>query len=408
MVSLATDQSVSEASASTELARNWPALVVAVWGASVGITGLIFYSFSTFVPLFQEREGWSRTQVAIGLSLGALGIMIAAPIVGRLVDRYGPRRILLISIPLLAIGFTLPSFAGGSPWTLWIAYLGLALIGMGASPVAYGRLVVTRFRKARGLALGFMLAGTGVSALLVPPFLAAVTQSYRITGGYLGLALLALTPWILIVAFVRDADPEAPQASAAQASQSPIATGGFGLSFFLIAVAFAIVSVGLTGVVVHLVAMMRDAGLTATQAGIVAGGVGVGVICARIVIGWILDNVYAPFVALGVFVLSAAGCLLLAYGGTDLAIVAAALIGVALGGEIDLIAYLVSRYFAQQHFAAIYGWQFGIFTVAASVSPLAIEALRGVDGSYAMPLTFAAVAVAVGGLPLLFLGKYRY
>jgi MFS family permease len=151
MVSLATDQSVSEASASTELARNWPALVVAVWGASVGITGLIFYSFSTFVPLFQEREGWSRTQVAIGLSLGALGIMIAAPIVGRLVDRYGPRRVLLISIPLLAIGFTLPSFAGGSPWTLWIAYLGLALIGMGASPVAYGRLVVTRFRKARAL-----------------------------------------------------------------------------------------------------------------------------------------------------------------------------------------------------------------------------------------------------------------
>lgn len=395
-----------QASAASELARHWLALLCAVWGTSVGLTGLMFFSFSSFVPLFEQREGWTRGEITIAISLTAFGILLSAPLVGRIIDKFGVRRVLLVAIPLLAIGLLLPTLAGGEPWTLWASYVGLAVLGIGASPIAYARLVTARFYKARGLALGAMLAGTGLSALFVPPFLAAVTESYGIAGGYIGLAALSLTPWLFFVFFIRDVEPV--QAKPVVQGESAPPTKGAALSFVLIAACFVIASLGLSGVVVHLVAMMRDAGLSAAQAGVVASGVGIGVICARVVIGFTLDHFYAPAVGIVVFVIAAGGCLLLAYGGTGYAMLAAALIGIAIGGEIDLIAYLVSRYFAPQRFGYIYGWQYGLFTIGAGFSPVALEILRTPDGGYTNALIFAAGAIIVGGLPLLALGQYRH
>jgi MFS family permease len=397
----------AEASVGAELKRHWPALIVGAWGGAVGLMGLMFYSFSSFVPLFEAREGWSRAEVSISLFATSIGILFAAPLVGRIIDRAGVRIVLLISIPLLAIGLLLPIFASSQPWTLWAAYFVMSVIGIGASPIACARLITARFFRARGLALGVVLAGTGVSALALPPFLAAITSTWGVNGGYVSLAVLAMTPWLYVLAFVKDTPAAQPSAQQAATETGGAGEKSWGL-FLLIAVSFFVVSLGLTGVVVHLVAMMRDVGLSAAQAGMVASGVGIGVIGARIVIGWVLDHIYAPAVALGVFVIAAAGCLLLAYGDITLAIVAAALIGVAIGGEIDLIAYLVSRYFPPQRFASVYGWQYGIFTLGASLSPLTIDAFRSDDGGYAIALTGAAIAVIVGGLPLLTLGRYRY
>jgi MFS family permease len=406
------EMTTREATATAELKRNWPALIAAAWGCCVGLTGLMFYSFSTFVPLFESREGWSRGQISIALPATALGFLFAAPFAGRLIDRYGVRRVLLISIPMLAFGLLLPSIASRAPWTLWMCYLLLSVIGIGASPIAYARLITARFNRARGLALGITLAGTGVSAIALPPIMTALTQTYGITGGYVGLAVLALTPWLYVALFVREIPMSTPAPSSASEATKPLsaprgASTGNTWRFAVIAASFFVVSLGLVGVVVHLVAMMRDAGLDAARAAIVASGVGVGVIAARVLIGWILDHVYAPMVAVVVFVAAAIGCLLLAHGGTGQAVLAAGLIGVAIGGEIDIIAYLVSRYFPPGRFGSIYGWQYGLFTVGAGLSPVLINALRTPDGAYTTSLTIAAIAAVVGGLPLLALGRYR-
>ena len=261
-----------------------------------------------------------------------------------------------------------------------------------------------RFIAARGLALGITLAGTGMAALLMPPFLAAVMGTYGLVGGYVGLALLALSPWFYVLIIARDHD--APTGKAAPERAPSAQPGDINLRhFWTIGLTFFFVSLGLAGVIVHLVPMMLDAGLTAQRAAFVASAVGVGVVLARVIIGWLIDHIHAPFVAAVVFVVAGGGCLLL---GPGVAIVAAVLIGIAIGAEIDLIAYLVSRYFPPPRYAGIYGWQFGFFAIGAGLSPLLIQAFRSPDGHYALSLSLCAVASVLAAIALLTLGRYRY
>jgi MFS family permease len=153
---------------------------------------------------------------------------------------------------------------------------------------------------------------------------------------------------------------------------------------------------------------MGDVGLSAEAAAGIASGVGLGVIGARVIVGWVIDRVRASFVAAAVFTAAAVGCVMLAYGGAGVAFPAAALVGIALGAEVDLVAFLVSRYFPRERYARIYGWQFGFFAIGAGLSPLFIDALRAADGGYAPALIASAVAAVAAAALLLTLGPYRH
>ena len=394
-------------SARAEIKAHWPLLIATAWGCGVGVTGLPFYSLSSFVRAFEVEMAWDRGAITASLLTLTIGMMIGGPIVGRLVDRFGARRVALLSIPLFSVGLLLPLLAQGAAWTLWAAYFFMALVGIGTSPITYTRLLMPRFMAARGLALGITLAGTGMAALLMPPFLAAVMGTYGLVGGYVGLALLALSPWFYVLIIARDHD--APTGKAAPERAPSAQPGDINLRhFWTIGLTFFFVSLGLAGVIVHLVPMMLDAGLTARGAAFVASAVGVGVVLARVIIGWLIDHFHAPFVAAVVFVVAGGGCLLLGFGGPGVAIVAAVLIGIAIGAEIDLIAYLVSRYFPPPRYAGIYGWQFGFFAIGAGLSPLLIQAFRSPDGHYALSLSLCAVASVLAAIALLTLGRYRY
>jgi predicted MFS family arabinose efflux permease len=115
--------------------------------------------------------------------------------------------------------------------------------------------------------------------------------------------------------------------------------------FWTISAGFAAVATAVSGMVVHMVPLLRDAGLALPQAAGIASLIGVGVILGRVLIGWAIDRIFAPYIACLVFMATACGCVLLNLGGAQAAPVAAFLIGFALGAEIDLIAYLTVRYF---------------------------------------------------------------
>ena len=394
-------------SARAEIKAHWPILVATAWGCGVGVTGLPFYSLSSFVKAFEVEMAWDRGAITASLLMLTIGMMIGGPIAGWLVDRLGARRVALLSIPLFAVGLLLPLLAQGAPWTLWAAYFFMALFGIGTSPITYTRLLMPRFLAARGLALGITLAGTGMAALLIPPFLATVMGAYGLVGGYVGLALLALSPWVYVLAVARDHDGEPGPAE--PETVAPVPAGDISVRhFWTIGLTFFFISLALAGVIVHLVPMMLDAGLTMQRAAFVASAVGVGVVLARVIIGWLIDHIHAPLVAAVVFVVAGGGCLLLGFGGASVAIVAAVLIGIAIGAEIDLIAYLVSRYFPPARYAGIYGWQFGFFAIGAGLSPLLIQAFRSPDGHYALSLSLCAVASVFAAVALLTLGRYRY
>jgi hypothetical protein len=152
--------------------------------------------------------------------------------------------------------------------------------------------------------------------------------------------------------------------------------------------------------------LLRDAGLSATHAARIASLIGIGVIAARLTIGYAVDLIFAPAVGTFVFALTAAGCWLLATAGTAVAPYAALLIGFAMGAEVDLIAYLVSRYFGLKHYGAINGCGYASYNAGAAFSPFLVGALFAATGGYALALQLTAVLCAIGGLALLTLGPY--
>jgi MFS family permease len=218
----------------------------------------------------------------------------------------------------------------------------------------------------------------------------------------LSLSALPLAFW-----FLRDP----PQVR--RVTEVPVADEGMELSealrsyrFWTIAAAFFAVSLGISGLILNMIAMLQDAGIPAAQAARIASFIGVGVIAARLSIGYVVDRVFAPAVGAGVLLLTAAGCWLLAAGGPDLAIGAALLIGFAMGAEVDLIAYLVSRYFGLRHFGVINGCGYAAYNAGAAISPFLIGTLFSLTGTYALALEITAGLCALAGLSLLTLGAY--
>jgi MFS family permease len=131
------------------------------------------------------------------------------------------------------------------------------------------------------------------------------------------------------------------------------------------------------------------------------------VIIGRIGVGALVDRYWAPAVALMVLVPAMAGCLLLAASpGLAGGAIAAVLIGVAAGTELDLLGFLVARYFGLADFARIYGRLFVFVAVAAGSAPPLFGLARDLTGSYAPAFLAAAGLLIIGASGLLALGPY--
>jgi len=125
--------------------------------------------------------------------------------------------------------------------------------------------------------------------------------------------------------------------------------------------------------------------------------------------GYFLDRFFGPYVALFLFAGVAVGISLLwgAHSG-GLTLLAAFLVGLGMGAEADIIAYLTSRYFGLRSFGEIYGYLFATFTLAGALGPVLMG--LGFDrlGSYRAPLLFFLAATLVATTLLTRLGPYVY
>src|SRR5262245_14830991 len=136
---------------------------------------------------------------------------------------------------------------------------------------------------------------------------------------------------------------------------------------------------------------------------------GGGLLVARAVSGYLLDHFFAPRVAVLIFGCAGAGIALLRIAGSqESALAAAFLIGLGVGAEVDIIAYLTGRYFGLRSFAAIYGCIFAAFSLAGGFGQYMMGAAFDATGSYAFPITLFCVATSVGVALMMRLGPYRY
>ena len=400
MVSVEHDVSTKQ----TEFRAGWVVLLAATLGCGLGQSSLPFYSLGAFIGPLNKEFGWGRGDVTSSFLYSTVALALTAPILGLVIDRVGGRIVALIAIPLFAAVLFALSQSNGS----LLAFHGLfglaALVGGGTTPVNYSRSVNRAFDKARGMALGISLAGMGVAAIVLPPLLTIVNENFGWRGGYKVLALLSLVPWVFILFGLGDDKTDGKEI---------VRTYGLGRSralrssvFWIMGVAFGIVAISISALVVHMTPLLRDAGLSPLKAASTTSIIGVGVLLGRVLTGFVIDRYFAPYAAAAIFVLTALGCALLAFFGVGIAPFAAILIGLSLGAEVDLIAYLTARYFGMTSYGFLYAVIYALFAVGASLGPALAGAIFDATGSYKMVLWGIVALFCLAACALLTLPRF--
>ena len=386
-----------------ELRAGWLVLATATFGCGTGASSLLFYSFGLFVVPLEAAFGWTRGEVSSALFYGSFGLVCAAPLLGFLIDRFGARVLALCAIPLLAgMLYSLSWFDRGL-YSFYAFLFVTTFVGSGTTPILYTRAVAGNFDAMRGLALGITLAGPGTAAIVLPPFMEQILTDHGWRTGFMVLALLALAPWPLVLMWLREQGGTLITHAAASTGMDRLEAMSSRI-YWTVAIGFTCAAVGGSAVVVHLVPMLTDVGVSRADAAKVASVVGIGVILGRVCIGWVIDHLFAPNVAAAIFVITGVGCAILAVAGPEMAPFAAFLVGFALGAEVDLMAFLTARYFGLRNYGFLYATVYACFWSGVALGPAIAGKLFDHYGNYDLALCavialFALSTAAAVSLP---------
>jgi MFS family permease len=377
-------------------------MIACLIGHAIGLHTLPPFTIGLFVTPLQQDLGWSRTSISLGITVITIGTALSAPLVGVVVERIGERILIGSGMLMLAGGYFALSLMGGSIVQYWTIMALMALLGAGCSPVTLSRIIVGLFDRHRGAALGVALIGTGLASAVAPYLLAPIIAASGWRAGYQALALIMLAGLPVVVGLLALNGVGGPSnlSSRAERSERPATFSEVVTQpvFVRLLIPFMLVAIGTGGLVVHFVPMLIDIGFAPARAGQMAGLLGLSLVSARLLVGIVIDYVFAPWVATLMMAVSAAGFLGLALGGADLLPFAAVFVGLSLGAEVDFIVYLASRYFPAQQFSRAYGCLYSAFLMAVSVSPVIYAGFRETMGSYWPGFVWAAVLLAISSL----------
>lgn len=404
---------------SQEFRRGWGVVLAAMLGIGLGLSPVPFYTIGMLAPELHKAFGWEFSAMMVGLPIMTLGVLIVSPLVGLLADRYGVRRVTLVSIVLFSLSFMSFALNNGSIELFYLNWALMAVFGAGTLPITWTRAVNNRFDLHKGLALGLSLLGTGIFGFFVKPLTAWLIAEYSWRAAYVVVGMLPLLIALPVALLVfHDVDGALNGGAERRAALARRAAAAPGLSFraalrdyrfWLLAVSFVLISFAVGGLIPNMENILKIAGFARDDIVALVSLIGLSVIIGRIAGGWLIDRLWAPGVALVMISLPALACYMLteAQVTTGNARTAIVLIGMAAGIEYDLMAFLVARYFGMKSYSAIYGAQYGFFAFGAGLAPVVFGKVFDKTGSYHSALVLAAAFLILGALALLGLGRYR-
>lgn len=362
---------------------------------------------SLFVAPFQHTHGWSRGQIAYVQSVVAV-TALAAPAIGRLADRWGVRRVLMVGVTLMAVGYAGMAFMGDSLAGFLAIYTLFAFAGVSTTGLTFTRIVSHAFSHHRGKALATSRLGVAAITVVGPPAVYALLTGVGLRGTLLALAALLLLGVLVLVA------AWAPRAEAQAAAVDPEPRAAvWRMLLGRPKVLLLALAGGLNyGPVLALLASFQPIGVSKGLSPALALGtistIGVAAAVGAVVCGVLIDRLWAPAVAFALNLLPAAGCFLLAFSdGSPLALfTCAAMVGLGQGAENDLVAFMIARYFGLRHYSAIYG----LTIIPMGVFNAGIGAFIGWTydrtGQYDLGLIVAGTAFIGASLSYLAMGRY--
>jgi MFS family permease len=400
----------------------WWVVLVAAFSLFLGPIPISVFSFAVFLkPLTQELHA-SRGAVSLAFTLHALMAALTLPFAGRLIDRFGTRRVILVSSLMAGLVFLSANLCSGKLWQVCLFYAASGIASCGVAPVSYCGVISHWFDRRRGLAIGFIMAGMGAGAVVMPSAAHFVisTFGWRMAFGFSGAAILLIN-LPLLARFLKEKPEQmglAPDGGSSALARMKTRDSDSGMSFgealrtptlWLLLCALVLVSGSVSGCTAHIAAILADQGVSARTAAFATSVFGCGLLVGRTGSGYLMDRFFAPRVAAVIFGCAATGMGLLRVAGAQGAAFAGAfVIGLGLGAEIDVMAYLTSRYFGLRSFGSINGFIFAGFGLAAGSGAYLMGAGFDATGSYALPLTLFSIATLAGAALMMRLGPYRY
>lgn len=373
-------------------------------GLAFSVAPMIFATLGVFLKPLSTEFGWSRGQISSAISVMGVTIALVAPYFGKLTDRIGPRAVIMGSTLLFCAAVAAMAALPNS----YAVYLVIAaLIGIfstGSNTFVYLAVLPRWFDKRLGLSLGIAMMGIGIGQFIAPQYATWLIAQFGWRSAYLALAATILVITVPNAYFLlrdrqgrTDVMGESPVAAVggstgAEALRTPV--------FWRLAVAFGLMNCAIYGCFIHIVPLLTDRGQTAMQAAAIAGLLGISVIVGRLITGVLLDYISASILGGIAFAGAALGIAMLLIGTASPwpVQVNVLLIGLALGVEGDLIAYMVRRLFGLKAYATIYGYLFTAFNVGGLIGPVVVGATFDASGSYNLGLSLmlgSAIVAAV-------------
>jgi MFS family permease len=369
------------------------------------VVGFALYGLPRFYPYFVQELGWTRQQVTSGNAYSKIFVALAFGfLAGRLVDRFGPRRLLFAGI-LMAGGALIGLSYVTNLGTFYFFYAFNALGYVFGGPLPNQVLLSRWFDKARGKAMGIAYLGIGVGGALVPLLAFTLTQAYGWRGALRVLGLLMIAIALPMAYFVREpARVTTGRASVPTASlQTILSRPAF---YFLMIGSMA--SIGAVGGTIQNLALylsldrkLPQVEIDTTLSIILAGSV-----IGRLTMGWLADRWPKKHVMFLIYVIVAASIPLLVYAPTPATLkICAFFFGIGLGGDYMIIPLMAAELYG----VAILGRVMGIVLTADSVSeslvPMYVASTRDQTGTYASGFLVLVVLAAIGAAAVALLPK---
>ena len=392
----------------SEFSRHWLLVLVCAVGIGVGVSSLPFYTQGLFIEAWIADFGWTRAQASLGILGSTLALAAVLPFIGSIVDRYGLVTPVMISLLGLSLAYVLLGMFVQSIATFVILAMLQAILGSASSPLAYTRAINTVFNKQRGLALGVALSGAGVAATFGPTLISNAIDAFGWRGAYYAMALFTLVVGAVIVLVLSRLNGAKTAASIdMEAANRDFIVAKASRTYWTIMAAIFCLSLGLGGLMIHFVPILLDVGFATNAAVKIAGVIGIAVVLGRLLVGFAVDRIFAPRVAIAILLACISGVLALALLGSVVAVPAAFVIGFSVGAEVDLIGYLVARYFGMHAYGQIYGRQYSTFLIATGLSPVILGAVRDATGTYTASLITAAAFMVISAALFAKLPKFE-
>ncbi len=405
-----------------------------VAGTVMAVGSVPFFQGTTvWNPVLESHFGWSRGQMSWAFALARAEGGLMGPVEGFLIERLGPRRMVLIGLTILGGGFLIL----GSVQQLWHLYLAFAVMSLGAGLGTWLPMMTALnswFIRRRSTAMGIAMEGFSLGGVFLIPVMAWAIGSieageperfgWRATA--LGIGVFLMTLAFPISRLVRnrpeeygqrpDGDsPERPPTAAQRAEAPPGGDEGRDFTwqqalrtrtFWLITVGHACSTTVIVTVAVHLGLMLGDRGFSLQMVGwVVSTYTAVGAFFT-LVGGYVGDRVPIRIALFGFSATqSVAIAILFLNETTYIAFVFAVLMGIGFGGRIPLTTAVRGVYFGRRAFASITGISMLPMNLFLITAPLFAGYMFDYTGSYAVPFTTVAVVSFLGSTLFLFLGK---